>query len=107
MTVVFGHGFFLIIISCGSKAYFSRFFSAKHLEMTLCINLFVLTFFLPEVQIIRDNHISALNHCDLVYAESIACPTALLSFSSFLSCFVCISITNAATLPNHGQMRRK
>lgn len=37
---------------------------------------------LMQVQIIRDNLISSLNHCDLVYSVSLACPTPV-SFNHF------------------------
>lgn len=94
---------------CDQKPIFLSYFSATHLELTaLCIKILVLGFFSSQEQIIRDNLISALNHCDLVYSVSLACPTLLFSFSSSLSRFVserCISITNATPLPNHGQMR--
>lgn len=72
-------------------------------ELTCSVFLYPI---LMQVQIIRDNLISSLNHCDLVYSVSLACPIPLFPSITFtISIFffpysaavseLCISITSA------------
>lgn len=67
-----------------SKAYIQGFFLPHCWNWQCCASTYSFSaFFSFQVQIIRDNLISSLNHCDLVYSVSLACPTPLFPSTAF------------------------
>lgn len=57
-------------------------------ELTRSRLLFSPLLILMQVQIIRDNLISSLNHCDLVYSVSLGCSTPLFPSITFQFSFL-------------------
>lgn len=73
MPVLFGH-----------QVFSPGFFPPHCWSWQCCASTYSFSaFFSFQVQIIGDNLISSLNHCDLVYSVSLACPTPLFPSTAF------------------------